>query len=286
MNHQIKNHIGLLSAICGSLLLSVPAIAQTNSTPKPSQTRTSSEMCVPNTDATSSSVSGSSSVNSNRNTPTTASARNNDNDRVSNTDTDNDSRTTEGSSSANSNRNTPTTDTSATVEEPSSTGGDSAAISDRNNTSASSETCAVPNNTDRNITAPSSGSPNLDKQIRRNNSRIISPTPEQRQAASAIVRPASGMVNIKLVNETGANIVYEAIGETNQRNLQGQTTITLQRLDTPSTITFYRADGGLLRVRPQAVAPGVLEVRFAATTDLGIDKNSLTVQPSGSVYLN
>jgi len=314
-NRQMKKHIGLVGAICGSLLLSIPAIAQTNPSTKPSPNSASSEMCSPpNTDATSSPAEGTSSANSNRNTPTTDRASNTNtgsrttastssgnsnrnmqtSDRTTNTDTT--SRTTEGSSSANSNRNVPTPTTtgdrtpsvtetlpSGTVEEQPSTRRDPAALREQNNTSAGAEVCAGPNSTDL---SPSNGSPNRDKQMRRNNSRAIAPTPEQQQAATAMVRPANGMVNVKLVNQTGANIVYEAIGETTPRNLQGQTSITLQRLDTPSTITFYRADGGLLMVRPQAVAPGVLEVRLAATTDLGMDKNALTVQPTGAVYLN
>lgn len=117
--------------------------------------------------------------------------------------------------------------------------------------------------------------------------RVIPPTPEQQQPASVVMNPINGKANIRLVNETGAAIVYQAIGDTNQRTLQGQSSVTLRNLNTPMTITFYRPDRGLLRIYPQVTSqPGLLEVRFAATTDLGQDKTTLTIQPTGAVYLN
>jgi hypothetical protein len=116
--------------------------------------------------------------------------------------------------------------------------------------------------------------------------RTIIPTPEQQQAATTSVRPINGTVNLRLINESGANITYQVIGETQPRTLFGQNQITLRSIDTPSTVTFYRPDRGLLMVRPQQVAPGVLEVRFNPTTNFNMDKTTMTVQPSGAVYLN
>ena len=311
---QLQNQIGLVGAICGSLLLSLPALAQTPAnTDRPSDTQ-NNIMCSPNTSETNMNPSGTSSANSNRNTPTTnrdtSSATMGQNRPSSATDAQ--SMTREGTSSANSNRNRPTTTTnrsSGTTSDRSST-----MMSGRpstTNTSLPSDPmsardpdavrmgeqaeCDSGNNTDMNSNTPSSTPPNRDKQMRRDNyqmmqprpnSRIIPPTPEQQQGASARVRTANGRVNVRLVNDTGANVVYEVIGDTNQRTLQGESYISLEALDTPTTITFYRQDGGLLRVRSQAVAPGMLEVRFAATTDLGADKNALTIQPTGGVYLN
>jgi hypothetical protein len=116
--------------------------------------------------------------------------------------------------------------------------------------------------------------------------RTIIPTPEQQQAATTSVRPINGTVNLRLINESGANITYQVIGETQPRTLLGEDQITLRSIDTPSTVTFYRPDRGLLTVRPQQVAPGVLEVRFNPTTNFNMDKTTMTVQPSGAVYLN
>lgn len=310
---QLKNKIGLVGAICGSLLLSLPAIAQTPANrDRPSGTQ-NNMMCSPNTSDTNMNREGTSSVNSNRNTPTTANTSSGTmGGRSSTSGTNAQSMSREGTSSANSNRNTPTTnrDTSSrSMSDRSST-----MMSGRpstTNTSLPSDpmsardpdairmgeqaACDSGNNTDMNRNTPSSTPPNRDKQMRRDNyqmmqprpnSRIIPPTPEQRQGASASVRTTNGRVNVRLVNDTGANIVYEVIGDTNQRTLRGESYISLEALDTPTTITFYRQDGGLLRVRPQAVASGMLEVRLAATTDLGADRNALTIQPTGGVYVN
>ncbi|MFB2917596.1 hypothetical protein [Aerosakkonema funiforme] len=324
---QLKQQIGLVGAIFGTLILSLPAIAQTNPSPRDPRSGTGSDaVCSADTSDTNINRQGPSSVNSNRNTPTSdvetrdsrtdtttpSSANSNRNTPITGTDnsstrmgnmssgtgssstsssnTDIERRTREGTSSVNSSRNTPTEDSAnSSVDDTNSSSASTDAMSDRDRNAirtGDEANCSTDGNS-TNI--------NRDKQLRRNdyqmmqqrrNTRIISPTPEQRQAASAMVRPSNGAVNVKLVNETGADIVYEVIGETNQRNLQGESYVSLESLGTPTTITFYRADGGLLRVRPQAVAPGLLEVRLAATTDLGADRNALTVQPTGGVYVN
>lgn len=116
---------------------------------------------------------------------------------------------------------------------------------------------------------------------------IQPPLPEQQQAPSAMVTPANGQVSIRLVNETGANINYQVIGNTNQRSLQGKSNVVLKDLPIPVTVTFKRQDGGLLQVSPQASSePAMLEVTFTETTELSIDKSTLRVQRTGAVLLN
>ncbi len=113
------------------------------------------------------------------------------------------------------------------------------------------------------------------------------PLPSQLQAPSAIIAPTNGMVNITLMNQTGASINYQVIGDTNQRSLPGKSNVVLQNLKTPVTVTFRRQDGGLLKVSPQAASePGMLSVTFTATTDFGTDRNSMRIQRNGSVFLN
>ncbi|MCU0546972.1 MAG: hypothetical protein MUE44_33230 [Oscillatoriaceae cyanobacterium Prado104] len=103
----------------------------------------------------------------------------------------------------------------------------------------------------------------------------------------ARVTPTAGMVTIKLVNTTNAIINYQVVGVTPPRTLGEQSEILLQNLTTPLTLTYQRPDGGLLLVRPQATAmPGMLQVSFGATTDLGADTKSLEVQEDGRVFLN
>ncbi len=113
------------------------------------------------------------------------------------------------------------------------------------------------------------------------------PLPSQLQAPSAIITPNNGIVNVTLMNQTGASINYQVIGDTNQRSLPGKSNVVLQGLKTPVTLTFRRQDGGLLKVSPQAASePGMLSVTFTQTTDFGTDRNSMRIQRNGSVFLN
>ena len=104
---------------------------------------------------------------------------------------------------------------------------------------------------------------------------------------SARVTPAEGMIVIKLVNTTNAVINYQIVGVTPQRTLGEQSEILLKSIQVPITLTYQRPDGGLLLVRPQATAmPGMLQVSFGATTELGTDTKSLEIQEDGKVILN
>ncbi|HEY9847192.1 MAG TPA: hypothetical protein V6D03_13470, partial [Candidatus Caenarcaniphilales bacterium] len=79
--------------------------------------------------------------------------------------------------------------------------------------------------------------------------QIAPPAPEELQPPSATAMLTDGRLTIKLVNRTNAVMNYQAIGDTKERSLPGQTNITLQTLKVPTTLTFYRQDRGLLRVR-------------------------------------
>ncbi len=110
---------------------------------------------------------------------------------------------------------------------------------------------------------------------------------QQGQSPVATVALANGNLNIRLVNETGANITYQVIGNTDQRSLQGKRDVILQGLRAPLTVTFQRADGGLLLVTPQPSSEtGLLEVRLDETTDVGQDAKAMRVQSNGSIWLN
>lgn len=115
---------------------------------------------------------------------------------------------------------------------------------------------------------------------------VTPPLPEQQQPPSTTVMPTQGKVSIKLVNVTKADVTYEVIGDTGRRSLQGKSNVLLSDLTIPITMTFKRQDGGLLNVIPQSPQPGILEAVLTETTDLGADKNTLNIQPSGAVFLN
>ncbi|BAY44369.1 hypothetical protein SAMD00079811_19670 [Scytonema sp. HK-05] len=121
----------------------------------------------------------------------------------------------------------------------------------------------------------------------RQSSVITPPAPEQRQAPSSIIALRDGRVTVRLVNDTAAPITYQAIGDTAPRTLPGKSEVLLQRLATPTTVTFQRQDNGLLMVRTQPSSQaGVLEVRLDETTDLQMDTKAMSIQQNGQVFLN
>ena len=113
------------------------------------------------------------------------------------------------------------------------------------------------------------------------------PSPGQQQSPSTRISLASGRVNVRLVNDSGANVTYQVIGDTAPRSLQGKSDVTLQGLAAPVTVTFQREDGGLLEATPQpSPQSGVLEVRLRETTNVGQDRNTLRIENNSSVFLN
>lgn len=109
---------------------------------------------------------------------------------------------------------------------------------------------------------------------------------QQGQSPVATVALNNGSVNVRLVNDTGANVTYQVIGDTNERSLSGKSDIVLQNLRAPITVTFQREDGGLLSVNAQPSETGLLEVRLNETTDVAQDAKAMRIQSNGSVFLN
>ncbi|WP_413163412.1 hypothetical protein ACL6C3_28885 [Capilliphycus salinus ALCB114379] len=93
-------------------------------------------------------------------------------------------------------------------------------------------------------------------------------------------------VNIRLVNTTNGEITYQVIEGTGERTLGANSQVELQGLPIPLNLTYRRQDGGLLLVVPEAVEPGVLEVRFQPTGSFFLDTKSLNITGTGSVFLN
>lgn len=213
-NYQkIQKPIGLLGAICGSLLISLPAFA----TPGMDQKQLS--QANPN--------------------PTSQEAPNNPS----------------GASNSSRNRNP---------------GIFNEAPYNRSRTTLQSAPGVVPSQP----TAPSSPV-------------IQAPLPEQQQPPSATITPIQGKVSVRLVNQTGANITYQVIGNTNARSLKGKSDVLLTNLPAPVTATFRRDDGGLLSVTTQPSSqPGMLEVILTQTTDLAQDRTTMNIQKTGAVFLN
>ena len=114
------------------------------------------------------------------------------------------------------------------------------------------------------------------------------PLPSQQQPPIAALIPNQGTVGIKLINKTGADIVYQVIGGTRVQMLRGRSEIALQALKTPVSLSFYRRDRGFLLVSPQVptTAANTIELTLTETTDFATDRTALTIEPDGEVYLN
>lgn len=129
---------------------------------------------------------------------------------------------------------------------------------------------------------------NANAQVRPSAPIVNPPLPSEQQPPIATLRPSNGLVGVKLINKTGADIAYQVIGDTQVRTLSGRSTAMLQALKTPANVTFYRRDRGFLLVSPQVptTAPNTIELTLTETTDFAIDKTALSIDPDGAVYLN
>lgn len=128
----------------------------------------------------------------------------------------------------------------------------------------------------------------VNAQVRPSTPIVNPPLPSQQQPPISTLVPTNGMVGVKLINKTGADIVYQVIGDTRVRILAGRSQVALQALKVPINLTFYRRDRGFLLVTPlvPTTAPNTIELTLTETTDFAIDKTVLTIEPDGEVYLN
>jgi hypothetical protein len=111
------------------------------------------------------------------------------------------------------------------------------------------------------------------------NSQNVSPAAAQ-STANFNARNPSQILNITLINKTNASVCYQALKYTGQRNLSGQSKITLKDLPTPVTVTLFREDGGLLRIISNKKAQSLI-VTLEETTDLANDKQALIISEDG-----
>ena len=89
------------------------------------------------------------------------------------------------------------------------------------------------------------------------------------------------------MNRTNAPIRYQALGDTRPRTLNRWQSQTLLNLDTPANLTFYREDGGLLKVNFEvSEESGTLEAILTDTSILEADRSALWISPDGTVYVN
>ena len=113
-----------------------------------------------------------------------------------------------------------------------------------------------------------------------------SATPDQKPVTA--IAPVNSKVTLRFINQTGAAIDYEVLGQTQSRTLAGRSEIALQELTLPTTFTFRRQDKGFLLVTLQEnnPAPGTLTLTVQETADFTVDRTSLYIDKAGNVFLS
>ncbi|NJR50301.1 MAG: hypothetical protein HC780_12760 [Leptolyngbyaceae cyanobacterium CSU_1_3] len=116
---------------------------------------------------------------------------------------------------------------------------------------------------------------------------ISPPYPDQQFVPQARVALTGDRINVMLRNNTYASITYQVIGDTKPRTLAGRSTVMLQRLKMPLTLTLDRQDAGLLKVTSKVMAKmdNTVEFGLDTTTDLSTDATTLRIEKTGSVFI-
>lgn len=118
--------------------------------------------------------------------------------------------------------------------------------------------------------------------------RTFPPLPEQQQAPSLTLTSNQSHLNVQMVNDTNGQISYQVIGMTEERTIPAGSTVDLQGLTIPATLTFQRRDGGLLMATIEDLGRSspTLQLVLDETATLDESNVALNVEPGGSVFLN
>lgn len=112
------------------------------------------------------------------------------------------------------------------------------------------------------------------------------PLPESRAQAVVIASPINNQLNLSLVNNTGALVTYEVLGDTQPRELMPDESAMLQDLPLPKTVTLVRPDAGLLDIAGESMEDGMLQISLSAETRLDNTQGVIRIQPDGQVFVN
>lgn len=112
------------------------------------------------------------------------------------------------------------------------------------------------------------------------------PLPAERSDAIAIVSPVDSQLAISLMNDTGATVTYEVIGDTQRRTLMMGESAMLQGIPLPATITVVRQDSGLLDISASSSEAGMLEISLMPEASLDDTQGVIRVQEDGQVFVN
>ncbi len=113
-----------------------------------------------------------------------------------------------------------------------------------------------------------------------------SPLPEELSEAIAIATPVNDQLSISVINNTGTTITYEALGDTDVRQLMMDESIMLQGISLPTTLTFVRPDNGFVEVSVTPSQEGMLEIVLTPKETFDDVKGVVRIQAGGQVFLN
>lgn len=96
---------------------------------------------------------------------------------------------------------------------------------------------------------------------------------------------SSGRVTVRLINTTGTDVVFLAYGQTEPQRLPGRSNVTLNALNTPANLNFYRPDRGFLIVTLSTPASDTVEVTLTQSANQDQGRSSLVVNSRGEVFV-
>lgn len=177
-------------------------------------------------------------------------------------------------SQVNSVQAQPTTDSGRTLQD---LQGGAGATSDRELSDLQTEASKLEierNSRDRNSTGNSGDSPTIDASATGGNDGFV-----------ALVSTETGYTTVLLTNNTGAEVVYEVIGQTQPRTLAAGESARLDGLPMPTTITAERQNFGLVDMVTNVSEDGILEVALEQS-EFDEVQGVLRVREDGYVFIN
>ncbi len=109
-----------------------------------------------------------------------------------------------------------------------------------------------------------------------------------------IAMPRDGRLTVRLINNTNAVVTYQAVRDTDLRDLEPGASVNLLNLRTPINLTFSYRDAtrnpDVQAAMIQAVATidqktGALEVVLQPTVAPQLERSVVSVDPNGSVFI-
>ena len=127
---------------------------------------------------------------------------------------------------------------------------------------------------DRNYTGNSADSPTINNAATGGNDDVI-----------ARLSSETDRNTVRLTNNTGDEVIYEVIGQTQPRQLAAGEVVTLEALPMPTTITAERRNFGLVDIQAVVSEDGILDVSLAQS-EFDEVQGTLRIREDGYVFVN